>query len=134
MKTAEEILSSYFPEPDDLVSGRVRVILVKAMKEYANQLKPPTMTEEELRKEAEREYPYPNGGSYRTIMVLRETHIKARKMSLPDTSNDGLRELISFIKSEKSEYNECIYLNEEQKATLEAFDFILTKAKELQNK
>jgi len=64
--------------------------LVGMLNDYADQFHPPTMTEEELRKEAEREYPYyPNQKNiasedtftHNEITILeRQAHIKARKM------------------------------------------------------
>ena len=33
---AEKVLEKYFPNPDDLVNGRVKSVIVKAMEEYAS--------------------------------------------------------------------------------------------------
>ena len=57
--------------------------MVEMLKDYTSQFQPPTMTEDDLRKEAEREYPkFPFwdddlGGFQKK---LREAHITARKM------------------------------------------------------
>lgn len=36
-KSAEQILEKYFPAPDDLVDGKIKGVIVKAMEEYAKQ-------------------------------------------------------------------------------------------------
>ena len=33
---AEKVLEKYFPNPDDLVNGRVKSVIVKAMEEYGS--------------------------------------------------------------------------------------------------
>ena len=33
---AEKVLEKYFPNPDDLVNGRVKNVIIKAMEEYAS--------------------------------------------------------------------------------------------------
>ena len=33
---SEKVLEKYFPNPDDLVNGRVKNVIIKAMEEYAS--------------------------------------------------------------------------------------------------
>jgi len=39
IKSAKEILENYFPNPDDLVDGKVKNVIISAMQKYGQQFK-----------------------------------------------------------------------------------------------
>ena len=61
---AEKVLEKYFPNPDDLVNGRVKNVIIKAMEEYATLARKQVIEEiEKWVNEKDFEQPFNNSAS-----------------------------------------------------------------------
>jgi hypothetical protein len=134
-RCAMMINSQFTPSTKEKTGGEVDFLY-----DQFRQLPSTNLTDTELEKEAEAilckrwECKKEDLQLYLTLSPSVSEIVKSmieftRKISLPET--DKMGELIRLIKDEKAEYNHCKYLTGEQKATLDAYDFVIEKAKKL---
>jgi hypothetical protein len=134
------IVSQFTPSTKEKTGGEVDGISIDFLYDQFRQLPSTNLTDTELEKEAEAilckrwECKKEDLQLYLTLSPSVSEIVKSmieftRKISLPET--DKMGELIRLIKDEKAEYNHCKYLTGEQKATLDAYDFVIEKAKKL---